>query len=84
MMGYGGLFNSFPYVTGNRTGSVPISPLIGQAIASRVHVSLSNASLDAEKAVGTNSHAVLGGLGTQLGFLAYTVWVGDSNYRTSI
>ena len=40
----------------------------GQAIASRVHVSLSNASLDAEKAVGTNSHAVWGGLGTQLGF----------------
>jgi plastocyanin len=81
MMQNGGFFNTFPYTTGNRTGSIPISPLIGRAM-SRVHISLSNASINAEEAVGTNSHAVSGGLGTQLGYLAYTVWVADSNYRT--
>lgn len=80
MMGPGMMQNG-GFFTVNKTGSIPISPLIGQAM-SRVHISLSNASVNAEKAVGTNSHAISGGLGTQLGYLAYTVWVADSNYRT--
>ena len=36
----------------NITGSVAIGPTIAKAIASQVHVSLANASIIAEKAVG--------------------------------
>src|SRR5947209_13587054 len=36
----------------NITGSIPFGPTIFKAIASQVHVSLSNASIIAEKAVG--------------------------------
>ncbi|MGB7955520.1 MAG: hypothetical protein WCF23_16205, partial [Candidatus Nitrosopolaris sp.] len=41
----------------NITGSVAIGPTIAKAIASQVHVSLANASIIAEKAVGANAHA---------------------------
>ena len=41
----------------NITGSVAIGPMLAKAIASQVHVSLENASMIAEKAVGANAHA---------------------------
>ena len=63
----------------NITGSVSLGPTIAKAIASQVHVSLSNASLIAEKAVGANSHAAAVRIGTVHGFLVYMAFVVDSN-----
>src|SRR5689334_4101139 len=40
----------------NITGSIPLEPTIVKAISSQVHVSLANASIIAEKAVGANAH----------------------------
>lgn len=65
----------------NWTGAIQISPTIGQAIASKVHVSLPNASIIAQKATGNDSRAVLAILETDRGFLVYTIWVVDSNYE---
>ena len=65
----------------NWTGSIQTSPTIGQAIASKVHVSIANASTIAEKAAGKGSHTVLAMLETDRGFLVYTTWVVDSNYN---
>lgn len=65
----------------NWTGSIQTSPTIGQAIASKVHVSIANASTIAEKAAGKGSHTVLAILETDRGFLVYTTWVVDSNYN---
>ena len=62
----------------NVTGSVPIFPTISNAISSQVHTSLVNATMTAEKTVGSNAHAVSSHVGVQNGFLVYTVWVIDS------
>jgi uncharacterized membrane protein YkoI len=64
----------------NITGSVSLAPLIAKAIASRVNVSLVNAATIAEKAVGTNAHAVSVRLTVIHGFLVYRALVVDSNY----
>jgi len=64
----------------NITGSVSLAPLIAKAIASRVNVSLVNAATIAEKAVGTNAHAVSIRLAVIHGFLVYRALVVDSNY----
>jgi uncharacterized membrane protein YkoI len=64
----------------NITGSVSLAPLIAKAIASRVNVSLVNAATIAEKAVGTNAHAVSVRLAAVHGFLVYRALVVDSNY----
>jgi len=64
----------------NITGSVSLAPLIAKAIASRVNVSLVNAAMIAEKAVGTNAHAVSVRLAVVHGFLVYRALVVDSNY----
>jgi len=61
------------------TGSVAIGPKIAKAIASTVHVSLTNASIIAEKAVGANAHAVAVRIGVVHGFLVYIAFVVDSN-----
>jgi uncharacterized membrane protein YkoI len=61
----------------NITGSVPIFPTIANAIASQVHVSLSNATTTAEKNVSSNAHGVAARLGVQNGFLVYTIEVID-------
>jgi hypothetical protein len=63
----------------NITGSVAIGPTIAKAIASQVHVSLANASIIAEKAVGANAHAVAVRIGVVHGFLVYIAFVVDSN-----
>jgi uncharacterized membrane protein YkoI len=65
----------------NWTGSIQTSLTIGQAIASKVHVSIANASTIAEKAIGNGSHTVLAMLETDRGFLVYTIWVVDGNYN---
>jgi len=64
----------------NITASIPIGPTIAKAIASQIHVSLANASMIAEKAVGANSHAAAVRLGVIRGFVVYMALVVDSNY----
>ena len=63
----------------NVTGSVPLGPTIAKAISSQVHVSLANASITAEKAVGANAHAAAVRIGVVHGFLVYMALVVDSN-----
>jgi uncharacterized membrane protein YkoI len=67
--------------TQNITGSIKLRNIIGNAISSQIKVSLVQAAMAAEKAVGSNSHAVAANLGQENGFLVYTVWVADSNYN---
>ena len=61
----------------NITGSVPIFPTIANALASQVHISLSNATTTAEKNVSSNAHGVAARLGVENGFLVYTIEVID-------
>ena len=63
----------------NITGSIPLGPTIAKAISSQVHVSLANASITAEKAVGANAHAGAVRIGVVHGFLVYMALVVDSN-----
>jgi hypothetical protein len=65
----------------NITGSVNLTTTIGNALASKIKVGLSQAADAAEKAVGNNSHAVSAHLGEANGYLVYTVWLVDSNYK---
>ena len=65
----------------NVTGSIPLGPTIAKAIASQVHVSLANASMIAEKAVGSNAHAAAARIGVVHGFLVYMALVVDNNTR---
>jgi uncharacterized membrane protein YkoI len=64
----------------NITGSVSLAPIIAKAIASRVNVSLVNAAMIAEKAVGPNAHAVSVRIGVVHGFLVYIAVIVDGNY----
>jgi hypothetical protein len=64
----------------NITGSVSLAPLIAKTIASEVNVTLVNATTIAEKAVGTNAHAVSARLAVVHGFLVYRALVVDSSY----
>ena len=63
----------------NIAGSIPLGPTIAKAISSQVHVSLANASITAEKAVGANAHAAAVRIGVVHGFLVYMALVVDSN-----
>ena len=63
----------------NITGTIPLGPTIAKAISSQVHVSLANASITAEKAVGANAHAAAMRIGVVHGFLVYMALVVDSN-----
>jgi len=63
----------------NITGTIPLGPTIAKAISSQVHVSLANASITAEKAVGANAHAAAVRIGVVHGFLVYMAVVLDSN-----
>ena len=63
----------------NITGSIPLGPTIAKAIASKVNVTLANASTTAEKAVGANAHAAAVRIGVVHGFLVYMALVVDSN-----
>jgi len=70
-------------MTGNRganiTGSVPLLPTMMQALKSRVHTSLNDATTTALKSVGGNSSAVAAFIHPENGFLVYNVIVLDSN-----
>jgi hypothetical protein len=63
----------------NITGSIALGPTIAKAIASQVHVTLANASMIAEKAVGANAHSAAVRIGVVHGFLVYMALVVDSN-----
>jgi len=70
-------------MTGNRganiTGSVPLLPTMMQALKSRVHTSLNDATTTALKSIGGNSSAVAGFIHPENGFLVYNVIVLDAN-----
>jgi uncharacterized YccA/Bax inhibitor family protein len=63
----------------NITGTVALGPTIAKAISSQVHVSLSNASIIAEKAVGPIAQAAAVRIGVVHGFLVYMALVVDSS-----
>ena len=63
----------------NITGSVPVGPTITKNIESQVHISLSNASNIAEKAVGDNAHTAAVRIGVVYGFLVYKALVVDNS-----
>jgi hypothetical protein len=63
----------------NITGSVSLGPTIAKAIASKVNVTLANASTTSEKAVGANAHTVAVRIEVVHGFLVYMALVVDSN-----
>jgi uncharacterized membrane protein YkoI len=73
-------------MTGNRganiTGSVPLLPTMMQALKSRVHTSLNDATTTALKSVGGNSSgAVAAFIHPENGFLVYNVIVLDANNK---
>jgi hypothetical protein len=68
----------------NITGSVPLGPTIAKAIASKVNVTLANASTTAEKAVGANAHAVALRIGVVPGFLVYMALVVDMSIKKDL
>jgi hypothetical protein len=65
----------------NITGSVNLTTTIGNALASQIKISLSQAADAAEKAVGNNSHSVSAHLGQANGYLVYTLLLVDSSYK---
>ncbi len=65
----------------NLTGSIKLSTVFGNALASQIKVSLSQAATTAENTVGNNSHAVAAHYGVVSGYLVITVWVVDGSYN---
>jgi uncharacterized membrane protein YkoI len=65
----------------NITSSINMKSLIGQAIASQVKVSLTNASSIAEQSVGPNSHAIKAELDMKKEYLTYRIVVVDNNFE---
>lgn len=63
----------------NLTGSVQIFPKLSQILQSKANASLSTAGTNAEKAIGTNSHAISARLGIVNGSLVYTLHVVDAS-----
>ena len=63
----------------NITGTIPLEPTIAKTSSSQVHVSLANASITAEKAVGANAHAPAVRIVVVHGLLVYMALVVDSN-----
>ena len=88
MSNYGGMMSSTSQNQSNMkmgtsgpniTGTIPLEPTIAKVISSQVHVSLANASITAEKAVGANAHAAAVRIWVVHGFLVYMALVVDSN-----
>ena len=73
------MFNSSS--SSNITSSINMKSLIGQAIASQVKVSLTNASSIAEQSVGLNSHAIKSELDMKREYLTYRIVVVDNNFE---
>ena len=61
------------------TAAPPISPTMFRSMASQIHVDLINATMIAQKWVGSNSHAVSSMIALQNGTPVYTIWVIGSN-----
>jgi hypothetical protein len=61
------------------TAGPPVTPTMFKSLASQIHVDLTNATMIAEKWVGSNSHAVSSMIGIQNGSPVYTIWVIDSS-----
>jgi hypothetical protein len=61
------------------TAAPPISPTEFKSMASQIHVDLINATMIAQKWVGSNSRAVSSMVAIQNGTPVYTIWVIDSN-----
>jgi uncharacterized membrane protein YkoI len=68
---------------GNITGSVDLMSVIGQAIGSKINVSLSDAATTAETSVGNESHDVSAELGENNGFLVYNIMIIDPSMNFS-
>src|SRR5919108_4953940 len=67
----------------NITSSINLMNLIGQAIESKVNVSLSDAATTAEASVGNGSHAVSAHIDDKNGYLVYQITVIDPSMNFS-
>jgi hypothetical protein len=67
----------------NITSSINLMNIIGQAIGSKVNVSLSDAATTAEASVGNGSHAVAAHIDDKNGYLTYNVMVIDPSMNFS-
>jgi len=63
----------------NLTGSVQIFPKLSQILQSKANASPSTAATNAEKSIGTNSHAIFARLGIVNGSLGYILHVVDAS-----
>ena len=61
------------------TAAPPVTPATFKSLASQMHIDLINATMIAQKWVGSNSHAVSSMVGIQNGSPVYTIWIIDSN-----
>lgn len=68
-----------PPVLNISTAAPPITPSMFKSMASQIHVDLTNATMIAQKWVGSDSHAVSSMIGIQNGSPVYTIWVIDSS-----
>lgn len=67
----------------NFTGSIPLSSTITNAFSSNVKTPLNEAVLTAQKAVGSNSSAILGYLRPLKGYLVYDIHVINNANKTT-
>jgi hypothetical protein len=80
--GSGGMMGTMMAGAGpNITGSIKLSTVFGNALASQIKVSLSQAATTAENTVGNNSHAAAAHFGVVNGYFVITVWVIDGSYN---
>jgi uncharacterized membrane protein YkoI len=77
----GGMMNMMMGNASNITGSLKLSTIFGNALASQIKMSLSQAATTAQNAVGNGSHSLEAHIGVENGYLVYTVWVVDGNYN---
>ena len=77
----GGMMNMMSSSGPNITGTIKLSTVMGNALASQIKLSLSQSAVTAEKTAGNNSHAVAANLGVENGYLVYTVWLVDGSYN---
>jgi hypothetical protein len=68
----------------NITGSINLMPMLFNFISSQINVSLSDAAVNAQSHVGTDSHPVAGHIDVINGYLTYNICVIDSNMNLHI
>lgn len=79
--GSGGMMGMMTGAGPNVTGSIKLSTVFGNALASQIKVSLSQAATTAENTIGNNSHAAAAHFGVVNGYFVITVWVIDGSYN---